>query len=326
MPPAAQDEVSDFLRKVGQGLLDDVRQALAGSPALVNCIGPHPFWGGRPQPLHVAVETTRREMVDLLLDAGADINGVNDQYDHWSPLMLAINRGQPAIQDELIRRGAHLGLLESLMLADDTRVEALTRDGLPAIAPNDGSILAFARTTFAIDRLIALGAPTDVPDRWGATPIEALSRLGARGQPLVRHLITRGVPARPEEYARLGDRDTLERLIAADPAVVRQDAVLMGAVDFRHHALVEWLLTQGASSQARSSAASRHTALHSAAWNGDLAMVKLLLAYGADPRAHDEEYDADPAGWAETAVTVTNNPHCADVAVHLRTSATGRET
>ena len=67
---------------------------LAATPALVNAMGPHPFWGGRPQPLHVAIEGERRELFDLLLERGADVNGDNAGYDHWSPLMLAINREQ----------------------------------------------------------------------------------------------------------------------------------------------------------------------------------------------------------------------------------------
>ena len=87
--------VQSFLRLVGTGRIEDVRRILAGEPAMVNAVGPHPFWGGRAQPLHVAIETKRRELFDLLLEAGADVNGSNDQYDHWSPLMLAINRKRP---------------------------------------------------------------------------------------------------------------------------------------------------------------------------------------------------------------------------------------
>lgn len=315
----SEPSVSRFLRQVGAGDLDAVRRALAETPSLVNAIGPHPFWGGRPQPLHVAVETTRRAMVDLLLDAGADVNGTNEHYDHWSPLMLAINRRQPSIQEELIRRGAGIGLLEALMLGDDAAVERLlTDDRLPAIAPNGGSILGFARTPYAIDRLLALGAAMDIADRWGATPIEALSRLGPAGQPLVRHLITRGARARPEDYARLGDRETLERLRSSDPTLLQADAVLMGAVDFGHRTLVEWLLAAGANPNARSGAESRHTALHSAAWNGDLAMVKILLAGGADPALRDHQYDGIPADWADTSVEVTARAQCREVAAYLR--------
>lgn len=306
--------VALFLDRVGNGAIDEVRRMLAADPALVNTVGPHPFWGGQPQALHLAIEGGRRELFDLLVESGADINGSNDAYDLWSPLMLAIHRDRTEMRDELLRRGARIGLLEALMLGDDARAAPLL-DQVPAIAPNGGSILAFARTPFAIDRLIELGADTQLTDRWGTTPIDAMSRLGKRGQPLVRHLIARGVPAAPKELARLGD---LEALAGMDPSVARLDSVMMGAVDFGHHALVEWLLARGGNANARAEAQSRQTALHSAAWNGDLEMVRLLLAAGADPAARDGQYDATPLGWAETSVVVSNNPRCAEVAAHLR--------
>jgi ankyrin repeat protein len=316
-----QDEiVNAFLRLVGTGDADSVRRILDASPDMVNAVGPHPFWGGRPQALHVAIETKRRDLFDLLLDAGADINGANDQYDHWSPMMLAINRDRADMRDELVRRGARVGLFEALMLADDRAVEAMLRPGasaLPADAPNGGSILSFARTPFAIDRLIELGAPTDAPDRWGATPIQAMSRLGARGQPLVRHLIDRGVRAAPEEYARLGDLGALASIVDADPTVTRADAVLIGAVDFGHHALVDWLLARGANVNARTGGKTRHTALHSAAWNGDLVMVERLVNAGADRSARDDEHHGTPLDWARVAIDIENNPTCRDVAEYL---------
>jgi hypothetical protein len=144
-----------------------------------------------------------------------------------------------------------------------------------------------------------------------------MSRLGPRGQSLVRHLIARGVPAAPEEYARLGDRKTLAEMIALDSAIARSEAVVMGAVDFGHVDLVEWLLARGANVNARATAKSRHTALHSAAWNGDLPMVRLLVAAGADLSARDEEHDGTALGWAEVAIDVTNNPRCREVVEYL---------
>ena len=59
------------------------------------------------------------------------------------------------------------------------------------------------------------------------------------------------------------------------------------------------------------------TALHSAAWNGDLRMAKLLVEAGADITARDPEHDNTPAGWAEVAINITNNPDCKDVADYL---------
>ena len=91
----------------------------------------------------------------------------------------------------------------------------------------------------------------------------------------------------------------------------------MGAVDFGHHDLVQYLLNHGANAYARSSVKSRHTALHSAAWNGDLPMVKLLVSAGAQIDARDCEHHSTPRCWAQVAITVSNNPKCKDVVEYL---------
>lgn len=306
-----------FLRAVGDGDRHRVGDMLAANPALANAVGPHPYWGGRPQALHVAVEAGRRDLFTLLLDAGADPNGRNGEYDLWSPLMLAIQRGHADMRDELISRGARIGLTEALLLKDDAAVDALLAGGLPPLAPNQGSLLAFARTPWAIDQLIALGAPLDSKDRWGVTPVEAMSRSGEDGGALVRHMMGHGVAVDPEAFARLGDRDMLAALAQEDPAIARRDDVLMAAVEARHVELVRWLLSMGANANARNPGLSRQTALHNAAWNGDLDMVQLLADHGADLLARDGEHNETPRGWAETSARITNNAACMDVAAWL---------
>ena len=42
----------------------------------------------------------------------------------------------------------------------------------------------------------------------------------------------------------------------------------------------------------------RNSALHQAAWSGDLAMVRVLLELGADPTLPDQAFNATPLGWA----------------------------
>jgi ankyrin repeat protein len=313
----SEAEAAAFLRAVGDGDIHLVRDRLAADPSLANVVGPHPYWGGRPQPLHIAIETKRRDMFTLLLDAGADPNGRNGEYDLWSPLMLALSRDREDMREELIHRGARIGLVEALLMKDDAAVDALLAGGLPPRAPNDGSILAFARTPYAIDRLLEMGASVDREDRWGATPVEAMSRAGEDGGLLVRHMMDRGIVPDPQEFARLGDRDMLAALAETDPEVARRDAVLMSAVDFRRHDLVRWLLSMGASANARAVAQSRQTALHNAAWNGDLEMARLLVEAGADLHARDAEHDTTPRGWAETSATITSNAGCVDVAAWL---------
>ena len=202
-------------------------------------------------------------------------------------------------------------------MKDDAAVDTLLAYGLPPLVPNNGSILAFARTPEAIDRLLEMGASIDMQDRWGTTPVEAMSRAGADGGLLIRHMMGRGIVPDPEAFARLGDRDMLAALVETDPKVAQRDAVLMAAVESRHHDLVRWLLSMGANANARAEAQSRQSALHNAAWNGDLDMVKLLVEAGADLHARDAEHDATPRGWAETSATITNNPNCMDVAAWL---------
>jgi ankyrin repeat protein len=309
--------VAGFLRAVGAGDLAKVETQLRANPGLVNAVGPHPFWGGRPQALHVAVETNQPDMVKLLLRHGADVDGRNDEYDHWSPLLLTLERRSRGLRQTLLRRGARIGLAEALAMGDDRRSLRLLARGIPEVAPNHGSFLVFARTPRAIDRLLELGVPVDQKDRWGTTPMNALSRIGPRGKRLVRHLMAHGVPADPEAFARLNDRVTLARLLRDDPSTIRRPGLLRAAADFGHLSLAAWLIDHGADPSARDGGVADETPLHRAAWSGDARMVDLLLERGADPTIQDRQHDATPAGWAATAVEVTNNSECSVLAKRL---------
>ena len=79
-------------------------------------------------------------------------------------------------------------------------------------------------------------------------------------------------------------------MLAADPRLIENDDIIMAAVEFDHRELAQWLIDRGANPNARSRIGSEGTALHSAAFEGDLEMVKLLVAAGADIRALDREY------------------------------------
>jgi ankyrin repeat protein len=307
-------EPAAFLRAVAEGKIDDVRAALAVAPALVNATGPHPYWGGRPQPLHVSIELQQREIFDLLLEAGADVDGDNEDYDLWSPLMLTLSRNRPDMRETLLARGARIGLVEALLMKDDAKVGELLAGGLPAAAPNGGSFLAFARTPRAVDALIEAGASTEARDRWGATPIDTLSRLGPEGRALIDQLMFHAVVAEPRHLARLGDQKGLAVLAEFRTDILGAEAVIMAAVEFRHHDLVRWLLERGARANARAEDGARQSALHSAAWNGDREMVELLVAAGAGLRARDSQHNGTPEDWARASVRLTGNAGCAEVA------------
>ncbi|WP_419907773.1 ankyrin repeat domain-containing protein [Hoeflea sp.] len=320
---AGQSPADIFLQHVGSGDMAVIKADLALRPGLVNEVGAHPFWGGRPQALHVAVETKRLAVFEFLLEAGADPAGTNDGYDNWSPLMRALSRNQPVMSEILIQKKAPIGICEALLMGDDARLEACLAQGREVWQQNlpSGSLLSLARTEKAIERLMEHGVSPDDRDFWGADAMEALSRLGERGRALVDAMTRYGKAIKPEELARLGDHDALLALSRTDPRSAFSDATFMGAVDFGHHEIVEWMLSNGANPDARSRTGAKATALHSAAWNGDLKMVKILVRAGASTAALDEEHSNTPLGWAGVSRQVTNNPDCDEVEAYLQSLA-----
>jgi hypothetical protein len=114
------------------------------------------------------------------------------------------------------------------------------------------------------------------------------------------------------------DADSPPRHLEPDSRLspVDLDDAFRNAAAFGHHDLTEWLLSRGANVNSRP-ADGGMTALHSAAWEGDMRMVKLLVAAGADLDARDKEHSGTPAGFARVSVTVTNNPECAAIADYL---------
>ncbi len=78
VPSISDQDIAIFLRRVGDGQRDDVHAMLRGLPQRVNAVGPHAYWGRRPQALHVSIESKHRDMLDLLLASGADVDGSNE--------------------------------------------------------------------------------------------------------------------------------------------------------------------------------------------------------------------------------------------------------
>jgi ankyrin repeat protein len=281
----------------------------------VNATGPHPRWGGRPQPIHVAIESDAMDIFQLLLDAGADPSGDSRSYDGWSPLMLAIHWKRDEMRDELLRRGAKVGLFEALMLGDDAIVRALLKsdpDVLNQPVPNGGTPLHFARTRRAVKLLLDAGVSPLAKDKYGRAPADvAVSKS-------IAHLLAKhGAEVTPQIMASLGDLAGLKNTISRNRAAVVDAEVLHRAVDAARIAVVRWLLDQGVDVNVRTVRGSKGTPLHSAAFTGNLAMVRLLLRRGADVAAIDGEHKTTPAVWARTALKMFNRQPCLEVAEYL---------
>jgi hypothetical protein len=100
--------------------------------------------------------------------------------------------------------------------------------------------------------------------------------------------------------ATSGDRDRVQRLLAADPglrerAIERHPDQLVRAAEQNSYEAVAVLIELGFDVNARP----RTAPLHEAARHGNVAVIRLLLEHGADPNLRDTAYDATPAGWAE---------------------------
>ncbi len=108
------------------------------------------------------------------------------------------------------------------------------------------------------------------------------------------------------EASTEGDRDEVQRLLAADPTLAEQAKrqypdQLVRAAQRDSVEGVTLLIDLGFDVNAtnRLERYRESAPLHEAAAGGNLEVIKLLLAHGADPDLRDSSYDATPAGWAE---------------------------
>lgn len=225
--------------------------------------------------LHQAASIDRLPLIALLLEAGAAVT-VSAHGDGGTPLAAALFWGH---------RGAARLLSEVAIVPDNLRINAaLGRvDRLPRFFREDGSLAPEAGAGRGFYRPHS-GFPAWSPSADREEILgEALSWAARNG-------------------AVEGMDFLVERGVDPDASVYR-GTPLMFAVAWRKPAAVRWLLEHGADPNRRApfhgQEPGRITALHLAAQTDDPELVRLLLDHGADRTIRDENYDSDPAGWAE---------------------------
>jgi ankyrin repeat protein len=222
-------------------------------------------------PLGWAVNTQDPAMVALLLAKGATPNTADQ--DGVTPLALACELGDAEVVRMLLRAGAN--------------VRAQTPDGATPLA-----ICARYGPPDAVARILASGAVADSLDSRGQTPLmwaaaagrlEAMTMLIAAGADVNRvskgrftplfFAIKSGVPKATDVLLAAGARSDWrgpENTSAAQLAVYQKNLAVAAV-----------FVTRGADVAERDRTGQQ--LLHAAAADGDTALVRLLLAKGADP-------------------------------------------
>jgi ankyrin repeat protein len=263
----------EALAAMDTGDVERLRALLDADPTLVhartNLEPPYHYFTGATLLHHVAGNPGRNiplpanivEIARLLLDRGADVRAVTLGPNGGDTMSLLATSAQAS------RMGV-TGPLVDLLIERGAQLD-LTSEGCM-----DGSLANHAPR--AAEKMIELGAK---PDLFAAAALGRMDLLrtffDADGRLVVK----------PRRRGREMDaRDAIG--LAMLYAYVREQHE---AVDFLLEKDGNWNMT----------GVNNGTALHRAAWDGDLAMVQRLVAKGADVSNRDNPFASTPLAWAE---------------------------
>jgi ankyrin repeat protein len=179
---------------------------------------PLPDFGFGATPLLGAVYRDNREMVEVLLGAGADINA---RSDWWAGSFGVLDHEGP-LADFLIERGATIDAHAAARLGrlDELKRIVAANPGLVHARGGDGQTpLHFARSVPIAEFLLEHGADIDARDvDHESTP--AQWRIRDR-QDVVRYLVGRGCRTDILMACALGDAALVKKHLDADPSSLR---------------------------------------------------------------------------------------------------------
>jgi len=276
----------------------DMRDALLAlvsrDPNVVHARG-----GDGQTPLHVAASA---EVAALLVDHGADIDALD--VDHEStPAQYAIGERQDVAR-YLVSRGCKTDILLASALGDAPLVRRFL-DTDPASIRTTVSRRYFpmrnprAGGTIYIWTLGANMTAHQAARRFHHDDVFEL---------LMEHT--------PDELklavgGELGDEALVRRLLAEKPDLVRhlgddERARVVAAAQDDNASALRTMLEAGWPVDARGQHGA--TALHWAAFNGNVPMVREILRFGPPLEAHDADFDGTPLGWAIYASRDASHP------------------
>ena len=212
-------------------------------------------------PLLWAAGEGHRNLVELLLASGADVNAQD-------------NDGETALH--LAVYGDHRDVVEFL-LANHANVNARTRDRVAGAYNGGVTPLHVARSKDMAELLLASGADVNAQDSDGTTPLHDAA-IGQNRDMMELLLANHAVV---DARDNCGQTALYLAVQLAGPGVVERD---------KKH-VVELLLTHGAdvNGRTRDNCNGGETPLHDAARNCQREVAELLLAHGANVNAKDAQ-------------------------------------
>jgi ankyrin repeat protein len=248
--------------------------------------------------LHWAAHLDDQGIVDVLLRAGARADVADDTG--ATPLYLACVNGNAEVVSRLLDAGANAkaslpsgetSLMTCARSGNATAVRALLRRGAVIDAresAHNQTALMWAAAQSHPDVVAALlEGGADVRPRSREYTQTVTSEVTQRaGREELNYTVPRGGSTALLFAARSGDAESARLLVTAgadvNDALPDGSSALIVAAHSGHTRAAETLLDQGADANA---GAAGYTALHAAVLRSDLALVKALLAHGANPNA-----------------------------------------
>jgi ankyrin repeat protein len=282
---------------------DLLADMLARDPARV-----HERGGDGQTPLHFA---RSRAVVDLLLDAGADIDARD--VDHRSTpaqWMIGDGRDSPrfAMAKYLVERGAAADIFLAAALGLTGRVRAML-DADPSLMRLRTSIGEYAAKPPGAQHIYqwTIGAhrsPMHAAAKFDQ--LETLAVIARFASPAERLLIA----------CHRGDADAARAELAAHPRLVEslgpmERAAMTDEAWASNAPAVRLMLELGFDPSAKSFMTDGGSALHAAAWQGAADCVEAILGHPAGPAlltVRDPTYRATPLGWCCHGSVNRRNP------------------